>query len=212
VITWETRLTRLVASLLVAASAYGVLAGAHVTMYYDLVPTMGAREDTLGGPVGLGYLAAVLLSLAHLPLAAWDARAGRWRAAAVRVFAFLGPLVVVLGAEGLIAHFVWWAAISETDRYHLLHHSLTTGLPLAVVYALVMRRVWRPAALSAPAFVPVRALLASVTACAMLVLPIGILFGFPSLPTIATLEAAGVLALLGLWLTQRRGPRARLKV
>jgi hypothetical protein len=209
-LTWETRLTRFIAVLLVAAGAYGVIAGAHVTMYYDLVPNMGAREDTLGGPVGLLYLAAVLLSLAHLPLAAWDARHRRWRAAAVRVFAFIGPLVVALGAEGLISHFVWWSPISSTDRYHLLHHSLTTGLPLALAYGLTLRWTWRPAALSAPANVPVRAVLASVIACVMVILPVGILFGFPSLPTIAALEAVGAAALLGLWLTRGRAPRERV--
>jgi len=205
---WETRLTRFVALLLVAAALYGVFAGAHVTMYYNLVPNMGARTDTLGAPLGLAFLAAVMLSLAHLPLAAWDARGGRRRAAALRLFAFMGPLVVVLGAEGLVAHFLWWGGISDTDRYHLLHHSLTTALPLSVAYALVMRRAWQPAILTAPAHVSVRAVLASVIGGVMVLLPVGILFGFPSLPVIAASEVIGALVLAGLWLTRRRAARA----
>jgi hypothetical protein len=202
-LTWETRLTRFVALLLLAAAVYGVFAGAHVTLYYDLVPTMGAREDSLGVPVGLAFLAAVMLSLAHLPLAAWDVKHGRRRAAALRVFAFIGPVIVALGAEGLISHLLWWAAISETDRYHLLHHSLTTGLPLALAYALAVRRLWNPTALSVPAHVPLRAGLASVVGALMVVLPIGILMGFPSLPVIAALEIGGALALAALWLGGR---------
>lgn len=204
-LTWETRLTRFIALLLVAVAAYGVLAGAHVTMYYNLVPNMDAREDTLYGLMGMLFLAAIVLSLAHLPLAAWDARHGRWRAAALRGFAFAGPVIVGLGAEGLISHFVWWAAISSTDRYHLLHHALTTALPLALLYALVMRRLWQPAALSAPANISARALLAAGIGAVMVLLPIGILIGFPSPLTIAALEALGAAALLGLWLTRGRG-------
>jgi hypothetical protein len=207
VLTWETRLTRFIAVVLVAAAIYGVMAGAHVTMYYNFVPSMDAREDTLYNVMGMTFMAAIVLSLAHLPLAAWDLKGGRWRAAAMRAFAFVGPVIVGLGAEGLISHFLWWGGISDTDRYHLLHHSVTTALPLSVLYALVIRRAWQPAALSAPANVPVRAVLAAVIGCVMVLLPVGILIGFPSLPTIAVLEALGAVSLLGLWFTRRRAAR-----
>jgi len=207
-LTLETRLTRFVALLMLAAAVYGVLAGAHVTMYYDLVANMDAREDTLYSVMGMAFLAAIVLSLAHLPLAAWDARHGRWRAAALRLFAFIGPVIVGLGAEGLISHFLWWAAISATDRYHLLHHALTTALPLSVLYALAMRRLWQPAALTAPASVPVRALLAAGVGGVMVLLPMGILTGFPTLPVIAVSELIGAAVLLVLWVTRRRAARA----
>jgi hypothetical protein len=208
-ITNETRLTRFVALLLLAAGVYGVYAGAHVTLYYNLVPNMPAREDSLGTPVGLAYLAAIVLSLAHLPLAAWDLKHRRGRAAAMRVFAFVGPVIVAVGAEGVISHALWWSALSDTDRYHLLHHALVAGWPLAAGYALALRWAWQPAALTAPAHVSLRAVAASVSGGCMVILPLGILMGFPSPPVIAILEISGAVALLALWLTRRRATPAR---
>ena len=208
-IAWEDRLTRLVAAMLLAAGAYGLVAGAHVAMYYDVVPNMGAREDTLGVPAGLLYVTALVLSLAHLPLAAWDARHSRWRAAAMRAFVFMGPVVVILGTEGLISHYLWWLPISTTDRFHLLHHSLVAGVPLALAYGLALRWAWRPAVLSAPAAVPARGLLASAIGCLMVISPLGILFGFPSLTVIAAIELLGLLVLVALWYTGRRAAPAK---
>lgn len=100
----EDRLTCFSLALLIGATLYGVFAGAIVTMYYDVVPNMGALEDSLGAPLLSLYLLAAFISLTHLPLAVTDIRYSLWKQAFIRMGAFIGPLVVFLGADGLIAH------------------------------------------------------------------------------------------------------------
>ena len=58
-ITWEDRLTRLSLALLITATVYGIVAGASVTMYYDVVPNMAALEDSLGAVQGRLFLLAL---------------------------------------------------------------------------------------------------------------------------------------------------------
>ena len=42
IITWEDRLTRLSFVLLLLATAYGIVVGAAISMYYDVTPNMGS--------------------------------------------------------------------------------------------------------------------------------------------------------------------------
>ena len=114
IITWEDRLTRLSFLLLLLATAYGIVVGAAISMYYDLTPNMGSVEDSLASIQILLYMLAVIASLPHLLLAARDVTHQQWKEAAMRMMAFVGPLIVFLGADGLIAHFLWWSPISET--------------------------------------------------------------------------------------------------
>ena len=122
-IAWEDRLVRLSLALLLLATAYGIVAGASISMYYDVTPNMGSLEDNLASAQIILYLLAVITSLSHLPMAIWDATRKLWRPASMRALVVIGQLIIFLGAEGLILHFLWWAPISETDRFHMLHHS-----------------------------------------------------------------------------------------
>jgi len=74
---------------------------------------------------------------------------------------------------------------------------------------LALRWAWRPAVLNAPAAVPARGLLASAIGCLMVISPLGILFGFPSLTVIAAIELLGLLVLVALWYTGRRAAPAK---
>lgn len=78
IITWEDRLTRLSLTLLVLATAYGIVGGATVSMYYDIVPNMGSLEDNLAPVQLVLYLLAIIVSLSHLPLAVSDVRHKLW--------------------------------------------------------------------------------------------------------------------------------------
>ena len=126
---WEDRLTRLALVLLLAATAYGIVAGATITMYYDLTPNMGALEDRLSSVQATLYLFAIFVSFFHLPMAFLDIRHNLWRQAAIRAVVLIGPLFIFLGTDGLISHLLWWLPISETDRFHMLHHSTFAGPP-----------------------------------------------------------------------------------
>jgi len=147
---WEDRLTRFAVIMLALATAYGIVVGAIITMYYDVTPNMGSLEDNLAPLQAILYLIAFISSLAHLPLALLDARNGRWRQAFIRACVTIGPFIIFIGTEGLISHYLWWQPISDTDQFHMLHHSLSTGAPLTLAFWLAVRQWWRPGALISP--------------------------------------------------------------
>jgi len=196
---WGDRLPRLSLALLVAAAAYGLYAGAAVTMYYDITPDMGSVEDRLGAPLLILYLLAVVVGLLQLPLAVSDLRLNGWKRASLRALVILGPLIVFLGAEGLLSHFLWWSPISNTGRHHILHHSLVAGVPLTLGYWLLVRRWQRPAATSAAPAITRRAWLVGGIGAMMLLLPLGILLGTLSPTVVGVAFALGLVALLVLW-------------
>ena len=198
VVTWEDRFTRLSSLLLASAVLYGVIAGAVVTMYYDLTPDMGAIEDSLGSPQFLLFLFAIILGLTHLPLAIADLARGRWAQAAIRTALVIGPILVFLGTDGLLAHQLWWGPISDTDRFHILHHSVFAGIPLALGFWLLTRAVWRPTLLGETPTLSWGFLLASGIALLMIVAPMGILFGVVDPLLIAGIEVLGLLGLVAL--------------
>lgn len=199
ILVWEDRLTRLALILIGLATIYGIVVGAIVTMYYDLVPNMGALEDNLGSSQLLLYLLAILISFAHLPLALADLRRSFWKQALVRVGAFIGPLIVYLGTDGLISHFLWWSPISETDRFHLLHHSLFAGAPLTFVYGLWLRWAWKPASFATAGAPSLRVWLVSGIVLLWVVMGMGIVIGSVT-PLIAGLTVLlGVFALPVIW-------------
>lgn len=148
IIHWEDKLTHLSSLLLLIGTAYGITAGAVVTMYYGIVPDMASLEDKLGVPLFGLYLLSIAAGLIHLPFAVSDVVGRRWKLASMRAIALAGPLIVFLGADGLLAHFLWWGPLSDTDRFHLLHHSVFAGMPLAFGYWLALRWQWRPALLT----------------------------------------------------------------
>lgn len=192
-LTWENRLTWLALMLLVGATVYGVFVGAIVTLYYEWVPNMGAVDDTLGSVLFIPYLLASLISLVHLPLALADARYALWKQAALRLVAGLGPVSVFLGTDGLISHWLWWSPLSDTDRYHLLHHSLFAGVPLTLGYGVVLGWGWRPAAFKPTAAPSRRVWLVSGVMLLWLMMGLGIFTG------LVTPRLAGLAVLLGLF-------------
>ena len=190
--TWETKLTRLSAILLAAATAYGIVAGAGISLLYDVVPNMSSLEDKLAPIQGGLFLCAVLVSLPHLPLAMSDAIQRRWEAAWMRGMVVAGPLVVFLGTEGLISHFILWGPFSATDRYHMLHHSLVAGAPLTIAYWLFLRKRWDPAKIRSASSLTPRAMLLSGLALILATAVVGVLAGL-GIPTIL-----GASAVIGL--------------
>jgi hypothetical protein len=150
-VTWSDRLTRLACVLILLATASGVIIGAAISMYYDIAPTLLSLDQL---PFIL-YVVAVIVSLPHLLLAAWDLAHQHWHQAAMRALVcvgpalvFVGPALVFVGTEGLLSHLLWWESISQTGRFHLLHHALSAGLPLTLGYGLLVRWWWRPARIS----------------------------------------------------------------
>lgn len=178
---YDERLPRYGLVIVVLAVGYGIAAGAYVAMYYDVVAGMDGREDGLAAGLIALYVLAAALGLPELPLALWDLRHGLLRQGLVRSLAFAGPLAVLLGADGLVAHRLGWAPISGSDRFHLLHHSLVAGAPLTVLYALALRRWWRPATFAAAPPVSRAFVVLSGVLIAGLGLGAGILFGTPQL-------------------------------
>jgi hypothetical protein len=136
------QLARITFVLMVLAIGYGLFAGAYVTMYYQVVPNMPIREDSLSSLLTLLYLVILPLSLPHFFLSLWDGRHRLWLQGAGRLLAFAGPLIVILGSEGLVSHSLYWQPISDTDQFHLLHHTVTAGLPLTLLYGLALKRWW----------------------------------------------------------------------
>jgi len=143
-IRFEDRLVYFSFAVLVFAVAYGIIVGACITMYYGLVANMSSYEDTLSLISGVSYLLSILINLPQLALATKDVRQKFYRQAAIRLFVFLAPIFIFLAADGLVAHYIFWASLSDTDRFHLLHHTLSTALPLTFLYGLALRRFWRP--------------------------------------------------------------------
>jgi len=203
IVTWEARLTRLSSLFLALAVLYGVIAGAVVTMYYDLTPDMSAIEDSLASPQFALFLLAIILGLTHLPLAIIDLARRRWGQAAIRIALVLGPILVFLGTDGLLAHLLWWGPISDTDRFHILHHSVFAGIPLALGFWLLARVVWRPALLDATPALSWGFLLASGIALLMTAAPIGIVTGVADPFVVAGIEILGLLGLVALLVVGR---------
>lgn len=198
-IAWQDRLARLAMALLLGATAYGVVVGAVIAMYYDMVSGMGALEDRLAPPQAILYLLAVLISVVHLPPALSDIQHRRWRQALVRMAVGLGPLIVFLGTEGLIAHLLWWLPISETDRFHLLHHSLVAGIPLTLGYWLLWRRLWRPADFETAGVPSRRAWLVSGLGMVGIAMGVGIVAGLVSPAACSVITVIGLLAVTIAW-------------
>lgn len=200
-LTWEDRLTRLSFALLFGATVYGIVVGAIVTMYYDLTPNMGALEDNLGMPQLILYLLAVLISFIHLPFALLDIQQALWQQAAIRIISGLGPLIIFLGTDGLIAHFLWWSPLSDTDRFHILHHTVFASLPLTFGYGLALRWLWRPATFTPPArgSVSLRVWFISGIGVAWFVMGVGLLMGLVSPVILGVSVMGGLVALPIIW-------------
>lgn len=201
-IGWEDRLTRLSFALLGLAVAYGVIVGAWITMYYDVVPNMGSLEDRLGSFPAIAYLVATVAGMFHVPFLVADITHKRSRQAFLRGALAAGPLVVFLGAEGLISHYLWWAPISDTDRFHMLHHSLVAGVPLTAAYGLLISKWWRPANLAGPSTPTRRAWMVSGIVLYFGAILVGILMGMVSLSAVVVFALLGIIGLAVLW----RGP------
>ncbi|HJS29751.1 MAG TPA: hypothetical protein VJ768_09025 [Anaerolineales bacterium] len=203
-ILWENRLTRLAFVLLALGVVYGIVAGAAVTMYYDLTPDMGRREDSLGSVQQILFLLAVLIGFTHLPFAVWDLMHGLWRQASMRALVIFGPIVVFLGTEGLISHYLWWGPISDTDRYHLLHHTVIAGLPLLLCYWLALRFWWQPEAILAGPSPSRRILLVSGLALIWIAMAFGIVAGMVTPPAFVAAIILGLIAIPVIWLMPAR--------
>ncbi len=196
---WEDRLTRLALTLLIGATAYGIVVGATISMYYDVTPDMGSLEDDLAPIQLIIYLLAVIVSLSHLPLALSDIRHALWKEASIRVAAFIGPLIIFLGTDGLISHFLWWLPISETDRFHMLHHTVFASAPLTFGYWLVLHWWWRPATFRTVATPSPRVWLVSGVVLVWVVMGVGIMFGIVSPIIFGVTMLVGLLALPVIW-------------
>jgi hypothetical protein len=199
IITWEDRLTRLSLVLLLLATVYGIVAGAVISMYYDIIPNMRSLVDNLAPVQLILYLLAVIVSFSHLPLAVSDARHKLWTQASIRALLFIGPLMVFLGTEGLISHYLWWFAVSESDRIHMLHHTVFASAPLTLGYWLVVRWWWRPAALSSAQSISPGVWLVSGTVLVMVMMTISIFAGLVSPIIFGVTAIIGLLALLVIW-------------
>ena len=199
IIAWEDRLVRLSFALLALAAAYGIVVGASITMYYDITPNMGSLEDKLASVQLIPYLLAVLTSLSHLPLAVWDATRKLWKPASMRALVIIGPLIVFLGTEGLISHFLWWAPISETDRFHMLHHALVAGAPLTLGYWRLLSWGWRPSMLGPVPSLSRTAWLASGLLLVLVIMAVGIMAGLVSPIVFGVTAVLGLAGLLIMW-------------
>ena len=195
-IIWEGRLARLSVILLALAVIYGIIAGAVVTMYYDLTPDMSTIEDSLAFPQFVMFLIAIVLGLMHLPLAVIDITRQRWMQAAIRAALVIGPILVFLGTDGLLAHLLWWEPISDTDRFHILHHSTFAGIPLALGFGMLARAVWRPSLLGETPALSWGLLLAGGIVLVMLFAPVGIVAGVVDPILVGVIEVLGLLTLL----------------
>jgi hypothetical protein len=110
----------------------------------------------------------------------------------------IGPILVFLGTDGLLAHLLWWEPLSGTDRFHILHHSVFAGIPLALGFWLLARVVWRPALLDGNPALSWSFLLVSGVGLLMIVAPIGIVTGLLPLEVVGVVEALSLLTLLTL--------------
>ena len=103
-----------------------------------------SREDTLSSIQAVLFGLAALLSFAYFPLALTTAKARQWTQASILAIVVATPLAIFLASEGLLSHYLWWGPISDTDRFHMLHHSLVAAVPLSIIYFLFLRWRWRP--------------------------------------------------------------------
>jgi len=192
-IAWSDRLTRLSFALLLLATASGIVVGAAISMYYDLAPTLVSLDQL---PF-VFYVVAIIVSLPHLLLAASDVTHNQWKQASMRALVFIGPLIVFVGTEGLLSHFLWWEPISQTGRFHLLHHTVSAGAPLTLAYWLLLRWWWRPATISkGPALSPKFWLVNTI----LLVLVVGTWLVADSVDLLHPYQGPIVLVVVGLGL------------
>lgn len=176
-ITWEDRLTRISFILLCLATTSGVFTGAVITMYYELIPNISELADKLGSAQFSLYLLAILCGLFHLPLALTDLQQKLWSQAGLRLALSLGPLFIFLATDGLVAHALWWEPISDTNRFHVLHHTLFAGVPLTAVFGIGIYWGWKPSALHPTPPIKRGALIASIVIFLTLALIVGVLSG-----------------------------------
>jgi len=197
IIVRQHKLTRLSLLLLALATTYGIVAGASISMYYDVTPNMGKLADSLAFiPFTLFFL-AFTAGLSHLPMILADLKQRLWPQAALRAVVFFGPLIVFLGTDGLIAHFLWWSPISHPDRFHLLHHSLFAGAPLTLAFGLVVQRWWRPPELSTgPSLF---AWLGSGVVLTLIIAGPVLLMGISSPVAVRAIALVGLLLFLVMW-------------
>ena len=148
---WADRLARLAWLALVALIAFGLLAGSIIAAIHR--PEVDWTVYNVPYMLqNLGYLLVLLLSLPSLAIGGWQLLRGRRAQGGGRLLAFFGPLLVILGSEGLVSHLVVNCAVTGwacgdgdfTVRWHQLHHTLVAGLPLTALYWLALRR-WHPA-------------------------------------------------------------------
>ncbi|MGH2620942.1 MAG: hypothetical protein ACRDHG_10295 [Anaerolineales bacterium] len=183
--------------LLLLASAFGIIAGAAISMYYDVVPAMGSYADTLSSIQAALYFLAVVPSLSYLPMTLMAATSRQWRQAYLLAIAGLAPLIIFLASAGLLSHYLWWGPISDTGRFHMLHHTLVAAIPLSLLYWLFLRSSWRPHLLATVPSPSRTALVA--TAAILLVLVIGagtLMFGLASATLLAIAAVIGVVVFM----------------
>lgn len=197
--SWEYRTAYGSFVFLLLAIVYGIGAGAAVAMYYDVVAGMDALEDTLTSVQFMLFLTAVLLSFFHLPRLMVDLKSKLWKQALVRGMVLAGPLMIYLGTEGLLSHWLWWGPISDTDRFHMLHHTVTAGTPLTLGYRLGLRRWWHPATFAAASPLSLRAWLATGTAVIVVAVVVGLLTGVVTPWVCGLTGSLGFVVMLFLW-------------
>ena len=156
-VSWHDHLVRLVLVLLVLAFVFGIAAG--------VVPGMRSLENTLFRITLRIYILAMALSLPCLLLVIWDFRHRLWGQGARHLIAFVGPVIVFIGADGFshASHALWWEPISNIERSHLFHNPTVAGAPLTLLYWLALRRWWRPASKQEALPVSRRFVISSVT-------------------------------------------------
>ena len=179
---WTDRLARFVWLVLLGATALALLGGAIAAATWRPDATAapvsaevcadppcfgggglpGVRDLPVVLPI-LGYLVAIGLGLPSLLVGAWDCLRGRGAVGVRRLLPFVGPVLVLVGAE-IVPHVASpctaaWVLGSDlpgicertvhgvdiADRWHALDHALVGALPLAALYSLALRR-WHPVA------------------------------------------------------------------
>jgi hypothetical protein len=99
--------------------------------------------DTLSNVQATFYVLAVVLSFSYLPLAFSAAKVRRWKQTSLLATAVFAPFAISLASEGLLSHYLWWGPISDTGRFHMLHHTVVAALPLSAIYFLFLLTRWR---------------------------------------------------------------------
>jgi hypothetical protein len=153
------QLARIALLTLVISVAFGLIYGALDALIYPYVSFVQAVNGPVFQLVTLAYFLAMLLGVPGLLVGIRDGLRGQWGQAG-RVLAFVGPLIIFFGVSGL-SHLlipcqtdppVWPAntftpwlctAGSIKGQFHLLHHTLTMGVILLVLYWFALRK-WYP--------------------------------------------------------------------